>query len=174
MIVISSATIEFVFLFLVTVILLSSENKKRAVIPKESIRYRIIAESNSIENQKLKWEINSKLIPIITKITKNSNNINESRKIIKDNLNNIKKIVNKYTNDYDISFGQNYFPKKEYGDVLYSEGNYESLVITLGKGNGDNWWCVLFPPLCLIEAKKTDIDNITYSSYINEVINKYF
>ena len=163
-----------IFLFLVTIVLLSGESKKNVVIPKESIRFRIIANSNSKNDQKLKWEINSKLIPVINKITKNSNNINESRKNIKDNLNNIRQIVNKYTNNYSISFGQNYFPKKEYNDVIYNEGNYESLVITLGKGNGNNWWCVLFPPLCLIEAKKSEIDNITYSSYINEVINKYF
>ena len=63
--------------------------------------------------------------------------------------------------------------KKEYKEVIYNEGNYESLVITLGNGYGDNWWCVLFPPLCLIDAKEKDLSNVEYKLYINEILNNY-
>ena len=162
-----------IFFFLITIFLLRNENE-RVVIPNKSIRYRIVANSNNPEDQKLKWDINAELIPIITNITNNSSDLAISRKVIKENLNLIETKIQKYTNNYEISFGKNYFPKKEYHNITYSEGEYESLVIKLGKGNGDNWWCVLFPPLCLIEAKKTNLDDITYTSYVKEVINKYF
>ena len=67
----------------------------------------------------------------------------------------------------------NYFPKKEYDGVVYPDGNYESLVITIGDGLGDNWWCVLFPPLCLLDAEDNNTGNIEYKSYVKEVIEKF-
>ena len=81
-------------------------------------------------------------------------------------------IANK--DNYDINYGENYFPEKEYKGVSYEEGNYESLVITLGDGLGDNFWCVLFPPLCLLEAEENDTNKIEYTSFIKEIIDKYF
>ena len=79
---------------------------------------------------------------------------------------------NNYALPFDINYGLNYFPKKEYKGTIYNEGYYESLVVTLGSGLGDNWWCVLFPPLCLIEA--SDSSNIEYTTLVSEVLNKYF
>ena len=72
---------------------------------------------------------------------------------------------------YDINFGYNYFPEKEYKGVKYNEGYYESLLVTLGEGKGDNWWCVLFPPLCLIEADESS--DVEYRSIIEEILEKY-
>ena len=79
---------------------------------------------------------------------------------------------NNYKMDYNINFGYNYFPAKQFKGHTYEEGYYESLVVTLGEGKGANWWCVLFPPLCLIEASEEDYDEITYTSYIKELIAK--
>ena len=58
--------------------------------------------------------------------------------------------------------------------MTYPAGYYESLVVTLGSGAGDNWWCVLFPPLCLLEAEETNTDDIEYKSFVQEMIEKYF
>ena len=81
---------------------------------------------------------------------------------------------NKLVKKYDVNYGLNYFPEKEYNGVIYPEGEYESLVVTIGDGLGENFWCVLFPPLCLLEAKETDTTDIEYTSFIKEVIEKYF
>ena len=68
-----------------------------------------------------------------------------------------------------------YFPTKTYKGITYDEGNYESLLVTLGSGKGDNWWCVLFPPLCLLEAEESsDVKDVEYKSFIKEIIEKYF
>ena len=65
-------------------------------------------------------------------------------------------------------------PEKHYKGVTYKEGNYESLVVKLGEGKGENFWCVLFPPLCLLEAEESDKDEVEYKSFIKEIIDKYF
>ena len=161
-----------VFLFLITIFYLPKSNK--VVIPKESIRFRIIANSNEEKDQLLKWQINKELIPVLHEITSDVTNIDDLRVNVNDNFNKIDSITNKYINDYKINYGLNYFPEKKYSGVLYPEGNYESLVITLGDGLGDNWWCVLFPPLCLMEATKTDYSNAQYKLFVKEAINKYF
>ena len=75
--------------------------------------------------------------------------------------------------EYSIKYGMNYFPEKKYKGVVYEEGEYESLVIKLGDGKGDNFWCVLFPPLCLLEGEETDTENVEYTSFIKELIEKY-
>ena len=81
--------------------------------------------------------------------------------------------MNNYSDIHNISFGKNYFPSKEYQGVIYPSGEYESLVITLGSGIGKNWWCVMFPPLCLLEAKNNQTDDINYKFYVKEILEKY-
>ena len=79
--------------------------------------------------------------------------------------------IKEKTDNYTINYGYNYFPKKTYRNKTYEEGEYESLVITLGEGKGNNFWCILFPPLCMVDEDQNDIE---YKSFIKEVINKVF
>lgn len=162
-----------VCLFIVTVLVLVNKEETKVLIPEDAIRFRIIANSNSIEDQKEKIEIRNELEPIIGDILTNSTTKEETKTEINNNLYKINHVIDKYNTTYDVNYGLNFFPEKNYKGVTYKEGNYESLVITLGDGLGDNWWCVLFPPLCLLEANETNYDDITYTSYIQELINKY-
>ena len=162
-----------VCLFIVTVLVLVNKEKIKVLIPEDAIRFRIIANSNSIEDQKEKIEIRNELEPIIGDILTNSTTKEETKTEINNNLYKINHVIDKFNTTYDVNYGLNFFPEKNYKGVTYKEGNYESLVITLGDGLGDNWWCVLFPPLCLLEANETNYDDITYTSYIQELINKY-
>lgn len=161
------------FLFCFTVILVISNSKEELLIPDQSIRYRIIANSNSQEDQNIKWTINKELIPILHKITTNATTYEDSQVLIKQELPRINNILSKYTKDFNVNFGNNYFPEKNYRNVKYSAGEYESLVISLGESKGDNWWCVLFPPLCLLEASADDTDEVQYDWYIRKIIKKY-
>ena len=160
-------------LFLVTVLILVNKKETKVLIPDDAIRFRIIANSNKLEDQTQKLEIKKELEPVITNILSTSNSLDETRKEIKNNMYEVKDILKKYDTQYKISYGLNYFPEKNYKGVTYKDGEYESLVVTLGDGLGDNWWCVLFPPLCLLEASEEDYDDITYTSYIKELIDKY-
>ena len=157
-----------VLLFALTIIYIS-KSEEEIIIPTNSIRYRIIANSDSTKDQMLKMNIKEKLDEEILPILSDSNSIEDSRLLIKDNLDNIKNIVSKYTDDFDVNYGKNYFPEKTYKGISYDAGNYESLVITLGSGLGKNWWCVLYPPLCLIDENTNDVE---YTTLVKEILNK--
>lgn len=150
-----------------------SFKKEKVVIPKESIRYRIVANSNNDLDQYNKLKANEEIFPIINDIMNNSNNIIEARKNINENIPLIEKKLNDLNINYKVSFGQNHFPAKTYLDNTYNEGNYESLVIYLDEAKGDNFWCVMFPPLCLIDINSENLDKVVYKSYAKEIINKY-
>lgn len=159
-------------LFVIVVFILSF-TKENVIIPKESIRYRIVANSNNDLDQFNKLKVNEVIFPIINDIMNNSNNIIEARKNINKNIPIIEKSLNDLNINYKVSFGQNYFPAKTYLNNTYKEGNYESLVIYLDEAKGDNFWCVMFPPLCLIDINREKIDEVVYKSYAKEIINKY-
>lgn len=150
-----------------------SFTKENVIIPKESIRYRIVANSNNDLDQFNKLKANEVIFPIINDIMNNSNNIIEARKNINKNIPIIEKSLNDLNINYKVSFGQNYFPAKTYLNNTYKEGNYESLVIYLDEAKGDNFWCVMFPPLCLIDINRENLDEVVYKSYAKKIINKY-
>lgn len=165
---------------LIILFITSNESNKEVLIPKESIRFRVIANSNSEKDQKDKRLVAKSLGNSVTTLLQNSNSLEESRFLLKNNINNFKDSIdetlkeNNIQTDYNINYGENYFPEKEYKGVTYKEGDYESLVVTLGNGEGNNFWCVLFPPLCLLEGEETTKNNVEYKSLIKEVIDKYF
>ena len=105
-------------------------------------------------------------------IKRNIKTISQERKYLLNKIPKFEEKIKEKTNNYDINYGNNYFPEKKYNGKTYKAGNYESLVITLGEGNGKNFWCILFPPLCMIDEKEQE--KIEYKSVIKEVINKIF
>ena len=150
------------------------------VIPDKAIRVRVIANSNSIYDQSMKMKVKEYVEKNISSSLVNVNSVEDARSIIKDSIHdldiNIKKIFDAYDYhmEYNIHFGDNYFPSKDYKGIHYDEGEYESLVITIGKGEGDNWWCVLFPPLCLLEADDNNTDDVEYQFFAQKIIDKIF
>lgn len=155
----------------IIIVVMSLSKNDTIIIPKESIRFRVIANSNSQEDQMIKEKVVSKLKKNLSSLTYTPKNINETRKSIKDNLKIIDETLRQEVKDYSINYGYNYFPEKVYKGIYYEEGEYESLVITLGEGIGNNFWCVLFPPLCLIDEEQ---DEVEYTTFIKELIDKYF
>ena len=158
-------------LIAIIIVVISLSKNDTIIIPKESIRFRVIANSNSQEDQMIKEKVVSKLKKNLSSLTYTPKNINETRKSIKDNLKIIDETLRQEVKDYSINYGYNYFPEKVYKGIYYEEGEYESLVITLGEGIGKNFWCVLFPPLCLIDENQDDVE---YTTFIKELIDKYF
>ena len=150
------------------------------VIPEAAIRVRVIANSNSIDDQSMKMKVKAMIEKNISPLLVGVDNVEDARTIIRNNLDTLESdieaffINEDYDKDFVISFGDNYFPEKDYRGVHYDEGEYESLVVTIGEGVGDNWWCVLFPPLCLLEADESDVDDTEYQFFVAEMLNKIF
>ena len=168
--------LSFISILYVTSNIVSSE----VIIPDEAIRFRVIGNSNTVYDQNIKIQIRNILQNEILTLLGDSKDINTSREIIAEHQEALYKLVKEkldelgYDKDFKIDYGYNYFPKKEYKGVMYKEGYYESLVVTLGEGNGDNFWCVLFPPLCLIESNDDNVTEVEYSFFIKDIIDKYF
>ena len=158
------------FIGIVVLVMCIIQNKKEILIPDQAIRIRIIANSNNVDDQLEKNEIKSEINSLLYKKLEGVNSYNDAKQVINENINNIKEIVNKYSQNYEIEYGKNYFPEKEYKGVNYKEGKYESLVIKLGEAKGNNFWCILFPPLCMIDESK--MDDASYQFYINRILNK--
>lgn len=167
-------------LIIATYMIIGVKAEELVEIPDNAIRIRVIGNSDSEYDQEKKQEIRKEVQLYMQNLLKDAKNIEEARTIINDNLNNINKNIDSYLTqidykkNYTINFGLNYFPEKEYKGIKYKEGLYESLLITLGEGKGKNWWCVLFPPICLLEAEETETNEIEYKSFVKEIIEKYF
>jgi len=164
-----------IFFSIIILLIISNKEYKKIIIPNEAIRIRVIANSNSLEDQLLKFKVKDNITKHLYNNIQDINNIDDARKNIKSSLRDIESIVSKTlnNNDYKINYGNNYFPKKELNGLSYEEGNYESLVINIGSGKGNNWWCVLFPPLCMIEGTYKESNNIEYKSKVLEILNRY-
>lgn len=158
---------------------ISNKKEETVKIPDSAIRFRVLANSNSPRDQKIKEDIRDKMQEELYNLLKNTQSTKEARKIINENLDDFDYILKSEMKDmeysYTIDYGMHEFPEKTYKDITYEAGLYESLLVTLGKGQGDNWWCVLFPPLCLLEAEESiNTEEIEYKSFIKEIIEKYF
>ena len=150
--------------------LLVYQKSDEIIIPSDAIRIRIIANGNNIkdlyEKQLLKDEVKNDLYNLIIK----ANSSIEANDIIINNLGYIRNIVDSRIKEANVTYGINYFPRKEYKGVIYPAGDYKSLVITLGAGLGDNWWCVLYPPICMINDNQKTGD-VEYRLLVSNLLN---
>ncbi|MBV7272366.1 stage II sporulation protein R [Clostridiaceae bacterium UIB06] len=132
-------------------------------IASKIIRFHVIANSDSKSDQALKLKIRDKVIEYIQPKLKNSKNIEESRKIIRENDKEIIDIANKVINDNGFNYSvkttlsNENFPIKTYGNITLPPGRYEAYRIIIGDGKGQNWWCVMFPPLCFVDITKGEV-----------------
>lgn len=171
-----------IILIVVIILTIGNINSKtdELIIPKEAIRFRVIANSNETNDQNTKLLVRDSVQQQMQSDLTKVNTLEETRNILSNNVNIYENLVSNTLNnnniktDFNVNYGMNYFPEKVYKGVKYEEGYYESLVVTLGNGQGNNWWCVLFPPLCLLEAEETEeTTEVEYKFFISELIDKY-
>jgi stage II sporulation protein R len=127
-------------------------------IPEESIRLRILANSDAPNDQLVKRIVRDEVIRQMGEWVTEPEGIAAARNAVHLHLTELESLVgavltqNGYNYAYTVEIGQVPFPAKIYGNKVYPAGDYEALRITLGKGEGQNWWCVLFPPLCFVDG----------------------
>ncbi|NEZ47405.1 stage II sporulation protein R [Clostridium niameyense] len=141
------------------------------------IRFHVIANSDTLEDQSLKLKVKDEVIKYMMPKLKESKNINESRKILRQNDNAIKEIafnvIKEYGYDYSVntSLDREKFPIKTYGNITLPQGDYEAYKITIGSGEGQNWWCVMFPPLCFVDVTKGQVSDKKTEEQMKRVLN---
>ena len=130
----------------------------RNALSSSAIRFHVLANSDSMEDQQLKMKVKDNVVDYIYKNTGDFDSLQETKSFIIRNDKKIKQIANSTIKslgyDYTITsrFGSDTFPEKSYGDVVFPEGSYTSYTLSIGSGEGHNWWCVLYPPLCFVDA----------------------
>jgi stage II sporulation protein R len=131
--------------------------KEAMVIPNEAIRLRILADSDLEKDQNIKRLIRDEVNKEITKWVQELTSIKAARTVIKSKLPEIQAIAERIVaaegsnQSVKTEFDKVQFPTKLYGQFLYPAGEYEAILITIGEGEGANWWCVLYPPLCFLD-----------------------
>jgi stage II sporulation protein R len=133
-------------------------SRLQAGIAKQIIRFHVRANSDSEEDQNLKLLVKDKVVTYMQPLLAESKSIEESRQILSVHTEDIRQLaintLRSAGSDYDVSvyFEQSYFPMKSYGDFTFPPGVYEAFRVDIGKSEGKNWWCVLYPPLCFVDA----------------------
>lgn len=143
-------------------------------------RLHVIANSDSAEDQNLKYIVRDKVLEYINSISGNESSKEDVIKLARKNINEIQKISedtiieNGYNYSVKLNIGNFAFPTKTYGDISFPAGYYDALKIEIGEAKGRNWWCVMFPPLCFVdvtsgivpeESKETIKDNLSEEEY---------
>lgn len=170
--------IILILTLIIAIFIYKEIKNNEVIIPDTAIRLRVIPNSNSVLDQNMKNKVKKYLENNTYNLIKDEDSKEVAREKIKNNIPKTKEDIeqifneNNYNMNFSINYGLNYFPEKEYRGLKYEEGYYESVVISIGKAEGDNWWCVLFPNLCLVDLENTN--DVEYKSWIVEKINKIF
>jgi stage II sporulation protein R len=126
-------------------------------IPDNAIRLRIIANSDTIQDQWVKHQVRDRIVDAVSAWVGELNETEQAKAVIRQHLPEIRQIVAEtvkaggFDYGYQVDLEKVPFPTKMYGDLVYPAGQYEALRIALGEAQGKNWWCVLFPPLCFVD-----------------------
>lgn len=127
-------------------------------ISKQLIRFHVVANSDTTDDQLLKQKVRDKVIEFIEPLLSECETVEDTRYILEGSLPVIKEIsqeiVEDWGKDYQIyvALDKANFPTKSYGDVVLPAGEYEACRIIIGEGKGENWWCVMYPPLCYLDV----------------------
>ena len=132
-------------------------------ISNKIIRFHVLANSNSNEDQQLKIKVKDKIIEYIFPKLENSNSLEESREILANN-------EDGYNYSVKIEFKRENFPEKVYGNISLPQGEYEAFRVLIGEASGENWWCVMFPPICFVDVTKGQVSYDETEESMKEVL----
>ncbi|MBD5100760.1 MAG: stage II sporulation protein R [Clostridiales bacterium] len=137
--------------------------------PEETyLRIHIRANSNDATDQSVKYKVKESIVEYMSPKLNGVADKAQAMAILADNISGMTSVADKVLaqNGYDykstVSLRQEEFPARTYGDLTLESGVYDALIIELGSGKGDNWWCVVFPPLCFVGEES---DNFQYKSF---------
>ncbi|MDE5618822.1 MAG: stage II sporulation protein R [Clostridia bacterium] len=144
----------------------------------EYLRIHIRANSNSDYDQAVKYEVKDAIVEYMSLYLQGVSSKQEAMDVVAANLDNMTELAkyvlaaNGYNYGAKVSLRSEEFPARNYGDLTLGSGVYDAIIIELGSGEGDNWWCVAFPPLCFVGSGEGE--HIKYKSKIVELWNKVF
>ncbi len=165
--------ISFLIIGIITlsaVIFLTPETKT------EYLRLHIRANSNEQVDQNVKYLVKGAVVEYLTPFISTCDTKEKAERMLKENLSGIERVADMVLRENGFSYSskasvkRENFPTRVYDGVTLEEGFYDALIINLGEGVGDNWWCVVYPPLCFVGSGN---GNFKYKSKIIEIIDEW-
>lgn len=160
----------------VTVVFVTKMGNATAAVDTDYLRIHVRANSNEQIDQSVKYLVKDEVVKFITPYAAQCVDKDAAIKVISGILDGIEEVCdrvlrqNGFTYTSRASVRAEEFPTRVYGDLTLESGIYDALIIELGSGSGDNWWCVIYPPLCFTSATA----DVQYRSAIYDIINKFF
>ena len=139
------------------------------------IRFHVIANSDTDEDQNLKLKVRDKVVEKLSEKLINVNSLEEAENVLQENIDYVNEIAkevikeNNYTYEVNTMLSYENFPDKVYGDYVFPQGNYEAFRVIIGEGKGQNWWCVMFPSLCFVDESKSSVDSSDLKEEIENI-----
>jgi stage II sporulation protein R len=143
----------------------------------EYLRIHIRADSNEDEAQAVKYKVRDRVVEYLTPLVAECRTKEEAMKTMRRALTDIEEVASAVLKENGFSYGatagleRELFPTRVYGEYILPAGEYSALILRLGSGEGDNWWCVVYPPLCFVGDGSA---NVIYKSKIKEIIDKFY
>lgn len=149
----------------------------------DAIRIHIRANSNTENDQSVKLKVRDGVVEYLTPMLANCQSRAQAYSTIAANLDETEQVANSVLAEYGYDYVANVkltkenFPTRKYLGITFEGGEYDALIVELGSGTGDNWWCVAFPPLCFVPESDGDGDgegDVELKSKVAELVDKYF
>ena len=143
------------------------------------LRIHIRADSNDQADQNVKFAVKNAVVDYLTPYLASAKTKQQAMSVVKSQLSEIEKVCDKvlqangFTYVSHAKLCEEQFPDRSYGDVTLAAGVYDALIIELGSGSGNNWWCVVYPPLCFVGGESNGTNTIVYKSKLLEIINQW-
>ncbi len=142
------------------------------------LRIHVRANSNDDSDQAVKLEVRDAISKFLEKRLDGVTDFKTAYTVVESSLDEIEELATRQLKKSGFSYGatvrlnNEYFPSRVYESVVVESGYYDALIVELGSGEGDNWWCVIYPPLCFVKA--TNGEGFSYRSKIKELWERYF
>lgn len=146
----------------------------------EFLRIHIRANSNSDKDQTVKYKVKDEVVKALTPILSEANSKQKALTLVKNNTSLIETVANRVLLEEGFNYKSHaelkkeHFPTRTYDGLTLQSDIYDALILNLGLGGGDNWWCVAYPPLCFVGAESDGSNQIVYRSKLMEIIKKFF
>ena len=174
---------RYIFIFICLILfaafgtLLLTSCSKETARP-DYVRIHIRADSNAEEDQNVKLAVRDSVVQYLTPLALSVKDKEGMLKMINERKREIKKVADDSLSSCGFSYEANVrvarepFPTRTYGDLTLQNGVYDAVIIELGSGEGNNWWCVAFPPLCFLASKETGKEEVRYRSWLAKLFNR--
>lgn len=166
----------FVIIIIIATVIYAGSAPAQTEAQTDYLRIHVRANSNDQIDQEVKYKVRDAVVEFITPYAAQCVDKQTAMEVIGSALDGIEDVCDNVLKANGFSYTSRAqlrteeFPTRVYGDLTLDAGLYDALIIELGSGTGDNWWCVIYPPLCFTSGTA----DVTYRSMIYDIIRKFF